>query len=51
MVADFTCEQCLQKFAVLRKIIRYSECGFMCDDCWSKFRKRVQQVFFNERKK
>ena len=40
----FQCDQCRLYHSMLRKLCSLEACGFMCDDCWKLFRKRVVQI-------
>lgn len=50
MTKYFICDQCGQEKHVLRKLCQngWDRYGFLCDDCWSLVRKRLQQLFFRE---
>lgn len=40
----FPCDQCLGSFTMVRKVMRYKNCGFMCDGCWKLFHKRIREI-------
>ena len=40
----FHCELCNKCCKHIKRIIKFKQCGYLCDDCWNIFFKRLKSI-------
>ena len=44
------CDQCNMYKEYTRLGIINFRCGFMCEDCWTIYKKRINEIYFSKNK-
>ena len=44
-IRAFPCELCGENDKILIWKQKHDQCGYLCQNCWNKFQKRIKQIF------
>jgi hypothetical protein len=46
LIKKFKCTQCSMENNMLKWVSSLNRCGFLCEYCWSRFHKRMAEIYF-----